>query len=65
MVSSVPQDSDNSLVGEENDGGIGDDPDEMSSHPTIQSVDPFLRPHHAQSLDKIVVASLRSRHVLP
>ena len=57
-VSPTAQDSDDGFVGEENDGGIGDDPDEMSPHPTVESVDSLLEPHHAESLEEVVVASL-------
>ena len=52
------------FVSEEDDGRVGDNSSEMGSHASIQSPHPFLCPYHSQSLQKAVVSSLCSGHVL-
>ena len=63
-VSSSLDYSDNCLVSEEHNCSVGDNSCKVCPHPPIKSSHPFLCPHHSQSLEEIVVLSLRSGNVL-
>ena len=57
--------TDHSLIRAEHDSCVGDHPDQMGTHPTIEATQALILPHLQQCLHEGVVLALITRHLLP
>lgn len=66
VIASTPVNcTDYSFIGTEHYGSVGDHPDKVSSHASIQPTQSFIPPHFQEGLEKGVVLALISGHFLP